>query len=209
MTRVNVPAPLAAVRAIHGQAVFSRRVRILAERIAPLLPGGQRVLDVGCGDGSIASALRTLRPDLTLQGYDVLVRPEALIPVAPFDGKRLPVPDDAADAVLLLDVLHHAEDAVALLRECGRAAPVVLVKDHFAESAFDRQILRFMDWVGNAPHGVRLPYHYFSTVSWSSAVSAAGLHETERGGVPGLYPFPFSLLFGGRLHFVARLQPSR
>ena len=209
MTRVNVPAPLAAVRAIHGQTVFSRRVRILAERLAPLLPPGRRVLDIGCGDGSIASALSTLRPDLTLQGYDVLVRPEALIPVAPFDGKRLPVPDDAADAVLLVDVLHHAEDSVTLLCECARVAPVVIVKDHLADSKLDERILRFMDWVGNAPHGVVLPYHYFSTASWASALSAAGLRETERSGVPGLYPFPFSLLFGGRLHFVARLQPSR
>jgi SAM-dependent methyltransferase len=189
--------------------VYSRRVRVLAERLAPLLPPGRRVLDVGCGDGSIASALGAHQPDLALQGYDVLVRPEALIPVATFDGRSLPVPDGAADVVLLLDVLHHAEDPVNLLRECGRAAPVVLVKDHFAESAFDRQVLRFMDWVGNAPHGVVLPYHYFSRVSWDAAVSAAGLRETERGDVPRLYPFPFSLLFGGRLHFVARLQRSR
>jgi len=209
MTRANVTGPLAAVGALHGQAVSSRRVRVLAERLAPLLPMGRRVLDVGCGDGSIASALHAQRPDLALQGYDVLVRPEAFIPVAHFDGTRLPVPDGAADAVLLLDVLHHAEDAVALLRECGRAAPVVVVKDHFAESALDRLILRFMDWVGNAPHGVALPYHYFSRASWDATLAAAGLRETERGDVPALYAFPFSLLFGGRLHFVARLQPSR
>ncbi len=208
MSRANMRAPLAAVGALHGKAVLSRRVRVLAARLAPLLPVGRRVLDVGCGDGSIASALHARRPDLELQGYDVLVRPEALIPVKPFDGTHLTVPDDAADAVLLLDVLHHADDPVALLRECGRVAPVVLVKDHFAESALDRWILRFMDWVGNAPHGVVLRYHYFSRASWNLAVSAAGLRETERGDVPALYPFPFSLVFGGRLHFVARLQPS-
>jgi hypothetical protein len=81
------------------------------------------------------------------------------------------------------------------------------VKDHLAESRFEQWILRFMDWFGNAPHGVVLPYRYFTTAAWSSTLSAAGLRETLREEVPGLYPFPFSLLFGGRLQFIARVQP--
>ena len=208
MSGANAPGPLAVVGALHGKAVFSRRVRVLARRLGPLLPPGRRVLDIGCGDGSIAIALLGRRPDLAIEGYDVFARSEARIPVTSFDGTHLPVPDGAADAVLLVDVLHHAEDAVTLLRECARVAPVVVVKDHLADSNLDERILRFMDWVGNAPHGVVLPYHYFSTASWSSALSAAGLRETERSEVPGLYPFPFSLVFGGRLQFVARLEPG-
>jgi hypothetical protein len=54
-----------------------------------------------------------------------------------------------------------------------------------------------MDWFGNAPHGVVLPYRYFTTASWAKALAAAGLRETLREEVPGLYPFPFSILFGG------------
>lgn len=207
MSRAAAPPPLAAVGALHGRVVVSRRVRVLAERIAPLLPPG-RVLDVGCGDGALLSALLALRPDLTGEGYDVLARPDARIAVTPFDGTHLPVAESGADSVLLVDVLHHAEDPVSLLRECARAAPCVVVKDHFAESRADEQILRFMDWVGNAPHGVVLPYRYFSKDTWSAALAVSGLRETTRGGMPGLYPFPFSLLFGGRLHFVARLQPA-
>ena len=207
MSRAAAPPPLAAVGALHGRVVVSRRVRALAERIAPLLPPG-RVLDVGCGDGALLASLLALRPDLTGEGYDVLARPDARIAVTPFDGTNLPVAEGAADSVLLVDVLHHAEDPVSLLRECARAAPCVVVKDHFAESRVDEQILRFMDWVGNAPHGVVLPYRYFSKATWSAALAVSGLRETTRGGVPGLYPFPFSLLFGGRLHFVARLQPA-
>ena len=207
MSRAAAPPPLAAVGALHGRVVVSRRVRALAERIAPLLPPG-RVLDVGCGDGALLAALLALRPDLTGEGYDVLARPDARIAVTPFDGTHLPVAESAADSVLLVDVLHHAEDPVSLLRECARAAPCVVVKDHFAESRVDEQILRFMDWVGNAPHGVVLPYRYFSKDTWSAALAVSGLRETSRGDMPGLYPFPFSLLFGGGLHFVARLQPA-
>ena len=198
-------APLATVGALHGKAVFGRRVRVLAERLAPLLPAG-RVLDVGCGDGNVAKALLALRPDLTIEGYDVLERPRAEIPVTRFDGRRLPVPDGAGAAVLLVDVLHHADDAAALLAECARAAPVVVVKDHLMRSWLDGRILAFMDWVGNAPHGVVLPSRYFSPASWSDAVSRAGLTETARNDVPGLYPFPFSLVFGRGLQFTARLE---
>ena len=44
------------LNSVHDVAVFKRRVRVLAEHIADQLDGGTSVLDVGCGDGSIARA---------------------------------------------------------------------------------------------------------------------------------------------------------
>lgn len=205
MSEGRTSAPLAAVGALHGPAIFSRRVRVVAGRLAPLLPAGH-LLDVGCGDGSVAKALLSLRPDVTIEGYDVFERPQAAIPVTRFDGRILPVADGSAAAALLVDVLHHADDAVALLAECARAAPVVIVKDHFARSWLDGRLLVLMDWVGNAPHGVALPYWYFSPESWAQAVFRLGLRETARGDVPGLYPFPFSLVFRRGLQFVSCLE---
>ncbi len=201
----GAPAPIAAVGALHGRAVFGRRIRVLARTLAPLLPPG-RVVDVGCGSGTLARAVAALRPDLHPEGFDVLVRPGAEIPVTPFDGHHLPLPDGAAAAALLVDVLHHADDPVALLRDCARVAPVVVVKDHLSKGWRDERVLAFMDWVGNRPHGVVLPYSYFTLQSWSEALATAGIAEASRAGVPGLYPFPFSLLFGRHLQFVARLE---
>jgi SAM-dependent methyltransferase len=197
--------PLQAMRALHDRAVFGRRVRVLAGTIAPLLPPG-RLLDVGCGSGTIARALAELRPDVAPEGFDVFVRKETEVPVTAFDGRRLPLADDAGAAVTLVDVLHHAEDPVALLHECARVAPVVVVKDHLSKGAWDERVLAFMDWVGNRPHGVVLPFHFFTPESWSAALAAAGLREVVSGGVSGLYPFPFSLAFGGHRQFVARLE---
>jgi SAM-dependent methyltransferase len=200
-----VSRAIGAVGALHGRAVFARRVRVLADAFAPLLPPG-RVVDVGCGSGTLARAIARRRPDVVLEGFDVLVRPRTEIPVALFDGKRLPLADGEASAVIIVDVLHHAEDPVALLAECARVAPVVVVKDHLSGGFFDERILAFMDWIGNRPHGVVLPYRYFTAESFREALSAARLRETARSRVPDLYPFPFSLVFGRDLHFVARLE---
>lgn len=196
---------LGAVSTLHGRAVFGRRVRVLAREIARLLPPG-RLVDVGCGSGDVAKAVATLRPDVRPEGYDVLVRGATAIPVTAFDGRRLPLADGAADAALLVDVLHHADDPAALLAECARVARVVVVKDHLMGSALDERTLAFMDWVGNRPHGVVLPYRYFTAATWADCQGRTGLRETSRGDVSDLYPFPFSLLFGRRLHVVVRLE---
>ena len=194
-------AGIGVVGALHSRAVFGRRVRVLAGALAPLLPAG-RLVDVGCGSGTLA---RSISPE----GFDVFVRDATEIPVRHFDGLKLPLADRSAAAAILVDVLHHAQDPVALLSECGRVADLVLVKDHLADGWLDERVLALMDWVGNRPHGVVLPYRFFSPARWLDALASAGLRELSRAPVPGLYPFPFSSFFGREpLQFIARLERS-
>ena len=56
---------------IHGNYVHKRRVRVLSEHLAKLIPKDARVLDVGCGDGLLAHLILQRRPDLVLRGIDV------------------------------------------------------------------------------------------------------------------------------------------
>jgi len=192
---------------VHGRLVFGRRIRVLSDRLARMLPLGSTVLDVGCGDGSLDKLLLQQRPDLCLQGVDVLVRPATRIPVQPFDGRHLPFPDASFDAVLLVDVLHHAEDAMQLLREAARVTrDSVVIKDHLRDRFLAGPMLRFMDYLGNAPHGVRLPYNYWPRRQWTLAWENAGLDTAEFHSDLRLYPPPFEHLFGGSLQFLARLR---
>lgn len=192
---------------VHANLVFSRRARVLGDIIRELLPPNSRVLDVGCGDGAISKSWMMNRPDISVQGIDVLVRPATKIPVRAFNGQFIPFEDNSFDVVSFVDVLHHSDNALQLLREARRVSKTsVLIKDHYSENWFDQATLAFMDWVGNAPHGVSLPYNYLSHRRWKQVFRAAALFETAIETNIPLYPFPFDLVFGRKLHFIALLR---
>lgn len=197
-----------AVSTIHSRLVFGRRVRILASAIASLIPDSATVLDVGCGSGDIANALLEINPRLKIEGVDVLVRPNTAIPVREFDGEHLPFADGFFDYALLIDVLHHTDDPAGLLDEVSRVARHTIIKDHYRDGLLSRARLRFMDWIGNAPHGVRLPYNYLSKDEWTS-MWREGDYSIEKcvEHLP-LYPPPADWVFGRGLHFIASLAKS-
>jgi SAM-dependent methyltransferase len=194
---------------LHDKMVFQRRVTVLSDALARMIPAGARVLDVGCGDGTIAALIMKKRPDVAISGIDILVRSKTLIPVTPFDGAKIPFEDKTFDAVMFNDVLHHTDDPSVLLAEARRVAKdCVVLKDHFCDGLLARQTLSFMDWVGNAPHGVVLPYNYLSSGQWSEVFSNVHLRVDAEVDKLGLYAWPFALLFDRRLHFIARLARS-
>ena len=196
------------VGALHAPLVFDRRTRVLARHLAELIPADAAVLDVGCGDGTISSMIAVARPDVSIRGVDVLLRPETRIPVELFDGTTLPAADKSVDVVMFVDVLHHTEDPMVLLREAARVARKrVLIKDHTMDGPLAGARLRFMDWVGNAPHGVVLPYNYWPEAKWRAAFQALGLTTRDWRTRLGLYPFPVSLVFESSLHCVVALEP--
>ena len=186
--------------------VYRRRIEVLAAHFAALLPRGAHVLDAGCGDGALSARLNALRSDVRIEGVDVLVRPRTAIPVQAFDGAHLPYDDASVDAVLMVDVLHHTDDPLVLLRESARVArSVVLIKDHLRDGFAAQLTLRAMDWVGNARHGVRLPYNYWSRGQWNRAFDDLGLVVQQWRSSLELYPVPAHWVFDRSLHFIASL----
>jgi len=195
----------------HGACVHGRRVKVLASHFARVIPQAARtVLDVGCGDGLLASELQKLRPGLVIHGLDVLERPKAAIPVTIFDGAHLPFGNGEFDVVLFADVLHHTIDPRVLLREAARVAREGLaIKDHLKQGFLSFRTLSFMDWMGNAAHGVALPYNYWRPDQWTSAFRDLGLETVCWETRLGLYPWPARLLFERLLHFVAWIQAPK
>jgi SAM-dependent methyltransferase len=192
---------------VHEKFVHSRRVDVLSRHIAELLPQGASVLDVGCGDGLLASVLKRLRPDIEIEGIDTLVRSETHVPVTGFDGTTIPYPDGTFDVSLFVDVLHHTDKPQRLMEEALRVSKgQLLIKDHLRNGLIAAPTLRFMDWVGNKRYGVALPYNYLSIAQWDSAFDKLAVRKIQWRESLGLYPFPASLIFDRRLHFIALLK---
>lgn len=196
--------------AIHSRLIFGRRVQALARNISEMIPDGvATLLDVGCGDGTLARSITERRPGLSAVGVEIRARPTTAIPVREFDGRILPFADRSHDVVMLVDVLHHAEEPNLLIREAGRvAARAVIIKDHLTGAWLSHERLRLMDWVGNIGHGVPLRYDYWSPQRWGDAFRQAGLREVDRRERLGLYGPTLRWLFERRLHFVSRLVPD-
>lgn len=194
---------------VHDKLVISRRAGVLSDWFAQLVPARAHVLDVGCGDGLIASLLRSKRLDIEIRGVDVLVRPGTHIPVEMFDGTNLPFQDDSFDVVLFSDVLHHTNDPLSPQREARRVARQrVLIKDHFRRGVVAGARLRFMDWVGNSRFGVTLPYNYWTESQWRTAWKEIGLRPEQMINRLGLYSVPADWFFGAQLHFIALLEKT-
>src|SRR5512146_1385718 len=177
-----------ALDAAHGRFVGNRRLTVLARQLADLLPPNAAVLDVGCGDGQLTSRVAALRPDCSFRGFDVLGRSDTAIPVDLFDGQRIPAPDRSVDVVMFVDVLHH--------------------KDHRRDGVMAGTTLRIMDWVGNAHHGVRLPYNYWSERQWRQAFSSTGLTPEVWKQRLGIHGPLLDTIVGRGLHFITRLIPG-
>jgi SAM-dependent methyltransferase len=194
---------------IHESYVVRRRMRRLCDHLGRLIPHGSTVLDVGCGDGSIASFLMSRRRDLHINGIDVLIRRDAEIPVGLFNGETIPYEDGSFDVVMFVDVLHHTGEPMILLSEAARVARrAIVIKDHLADGIFAVPTLRFMDRVGNARHGVALPYNYWSRQRWLDAFQRLGLSVGDWLSQLKIYPWPLDWLFGRCLHFATCLNKS-
>jgi SAM-dependent methyltransferase len=192
---------------LHGNYVHTRRAQVLADLFSTFLPVRAMVLDVGCGDGLIMSLIQNHRRDLTLKGVDVQARELSHLPVAVFDGERLPYSDKSFDVVTFIDVLHHTQNPAVLLGEARRVASgLIIIKDHLCESAADHWLLRFMDFIGNKPHCVPIPGNYLSRFQWKTLFEQLNLEVLSWEGNLSLYPKPADWVFGRNLHFVAALK---
>lgn len=196
-----------AVEKIHQGWIVPRRADRIAHHLSQLIAEGEKVLDVGAGDGAISALIQHLRPDIEITAIDVAVRPDTAFEISEFDGEVLPFKDQEFDSVMFVDVLHHTNNALDLLYEAKRVVKdAVILKDHLVQGFMAPTTLRMMDHVGNDRHGIPLPYDYWTKDEWMSAFQRVGLNPVDWRTNLSLYPVPVTWICDRSLHFVTRLR---
>ncbi len=92
-----------------------------------MISKGQKVLDIGCGDGLLLEAL--VKKGAVVSGVDISeegvkkCRAKGLdVSVSDASHEKLPFPDHSADVVTLLDILEHVYSPEVLLKEAVRVS---------------------------------------------------------------------------------------
>jgi SAM-dependent methyltransferase len=125
------PARSGEWRALCAEGKADHVVGLL--RALPDRPGS--VLEVGCGDGALLSALASRGIGSSWEGVDISQRAVEIAATRPeidrvwhFDGESLPVANATYDLGVLSHVLEHVPEPVALLEEVARACRSVVVE---------------------------------------------------------------------------------
>ena len=151
----------------HNDNAHSNRIESIVEKLIFVIPSDSKILDVGCGDGLLASRLKNELIGIDIQGVDTVEQKKKFIPVELFDGRTLPYPNKSFDVVLLMDVLHHAREPSMLLKECMRVSrKAVIIKDHTWWNPIGLGFLYLSDYISNKPKGVDLPMNFIHRSRW-------------------------------------------
>ena len=147
---------------------------------------GGAVLDVGAGTGiasyafarSGAREVVALEPDPSeVIGQGAIRRLVGALPIRVEGGwgEALPFADGRFDVVYLRQVLHHARDLDALVRECARVAArggvVIATREHVVDD--DRQLAQFL--AAHPLHRLAGGEHAFALPTYVAAFRKAGL----------------------------------
>ena len=135
------------------------------EAIAALVARGARVLDLGCGDGSLLALLQQQRGctgyGIEIADANVLACARRGVNVIQLNlDEGLALFDDASfDVVLQIDTLQHLRNAETMLRETARVGRSGIV----AFPNFAHWPNRLSVLMGRMPVTRRLPYQWYDT----------------------------------------------
>ena len=106
----------------HRPAHARRTAQSVAAFFLPLLRPGDRLVDLGCGPGSVTAGLAAaVGPTGLAIGVDIDPGPST-VPLVRADIHALPFPDRSVDAIFMCAVLQHVGDPIQPLLEARRIA---------------------------------------------------------------------------------------
>lgn len=165
---------------------------------------GIKVIDVGCGDGSVSSLF--IKKGCSVYGIDISEEVVKLaqsrgIKAQVLDMNKAPLPFDSGsfEAVTIIDVLEHVIDPLSLLKECRRIlkeeGKIILSIPNFARwcnrikmlCGCPKDILHWGDYGDDLEH-----LHWFTKPKIKYILNLVGFKKVK------FYPIglPFGFVFG-------------
>lgn len=129
--------------------------------IRPFIRKGERLLDIGAGNGRFAKKVGESL-DVEVVGVDVIDYSDGTIPFRIYDGENLPFPAKSFDAVFLAFVLHHTQDHEKVLREAIRVCrkKIIVFEDTY-EWFWEKWFVLWNDYHTNILQGKIKAYKGF------------------------------------------------
>lgn len=168
-------------------------LQTVIDRVAPLLRATPKLLDLGCGDGSVMHSLKPyFQPQhligLDADGFETDLATQRGIyqEILTAGAQNIPLPDGAVTAVFSNSVLEHIADLSGALQECGRvtAPGGIFVATVPGSNFFDCLGGSLLPWVNrqtyNAHVGQRIAIvHSWTAARWQYELAAAGFQDIQ------------------------------
>ncbi|MCP4439059.1 MAG: methyltransferase domain-containing protein [Aureispira sp.] len=160
-----------------GKAWVQRKL----STVIPHLSQNDSILDIGCGNGLVTDNLRQQNFQVTPMDVGDLSILESVKPIV-YDGEHIPFEDQEFSAALLLTVLHHTDDPIAVLKETKRVAKRIVIIEDIYSNVVQKYMTYAMDTLVNLGHS-NMTYQNKSDKEWKVCFEELGLnliHENSK-----------------------------
>lgn len=151
------------------------RAAKIALQMKDFIKKGERVLDIGLGNGYVAKQVKD-HFKVYMEGVDIIDYNETDIKNTMYDGLHLPFKDKSFDSSIILQTLHHCTDQIQVLKEAKRVSRkrIIIMEDVY-NSQFGKLMTFLHDYISNKRKGVDCPYHFHNKKEWNEIFRKLGL----------------------------------
>lgn len=170
------PAKTTFNKAIHS--ILKSRAHTKFNAISPHLSPGDRILDIGAGEGFVG--LHAFEKGHETHLVDVSNRNRTTLAFSTYDGHTLPFEDSQFDVGILAYVLHHCHDPDQVLKEAARVCRKLIILETVYVTEHDRRRTTFLDHNANRLRGMRKePLNFDTAEGWTHRFNQLNLQTSH------------------------------